>query len=88
MDEVIWMTIDAVVLSVDEDYRQEADDDSDQDRDGDQGPLQNLQHVSEPPPDLGELLVHALPELVSVIVVLVVGDPVVRVPGLCLVRVH
>ena len=88
MDAVIRMTIDAVVLSVDEDGRQEADDDSDQDRDGHQGPLQNLQHVREPPPDLGELLVHALPELVSVIVVLVVGDPVVRVPGLCLVRVH
>ena len=42
----------AGVPSVDEDDRQEADDDRDQDRDGDQGPLQNLQHVSEPPPDL------------------------------------
>ena len=74
------------VLSVDEDDRQKADDDRDQDRDGDQGPLQNLQHVSEPPPHLGELLVHALPELVPVIVVLVLDDP--AVPSLCPVRVH
>ena len=53
---------------------QKADDDKQQTEDDNHCTLENIVDVLGPHPGLGELLVHALPDLVSVIIVILVID--------------
>ena len=62
----------AHVVDKDDSQDQKADDDKQQTEDEDHCTLENIVDVLGPHPGLGELLVHALPDLVSVIIVILV----------------
>ena len=62
----------ADVVDKDDSQDQKADDDKQQTEDDDHCTLENIVDVLSPHPGLGELLVHALPDLVSVIIVILV----------------
>ena len=68
----IFIISTANVVYKDDSQDQEADDDKQKTEDEDHCTLETIVDVLSPHPGLGELLVHALPDLVSVIIVILV----------------